>query len=864
MDVKKLKTCTIVPDELYIRRTADEQIRNIIEDMERPGYVLVARQMGKTNLLLHTKKEMEDARNIFTYIDFQSVNANSAEECFEAMVNKIIKTHQNTFKEAADEIIALRKNGNPLLQGFTEELLILLRNVDKIVLILDEIDALSRYDYSDRIFSQIRSHYFERLSYPELKKLTYILSGVVEPKNIIKDPNISPFNIGQKIYMKDFSREEFNTFITKTGFDLLYKEDIINRIYYWTHGHPRMTWDVCQLLESASIKIEFDRDVDLIVKNAYLTTYDMVPVDSIRALVKDNLKLRDAVIALVLNKSNEIDSDLKSELYLAGIINHEENNVKFKNPILEKALPYEWLVSIDRDDEAYLSKIEKRIFIENNYGSSITQLTTILKNIKDKELRSHGLFLLGIAYFRALDNEKSLDTLQKIDFDAKDYEEAQLFIGHNYNNLKKEEEAIITYRNASEKTSDNMLKGKLQLGLVDTYLHSEITDNIDKAEQILNLMLKEFASQPQYCNILIAINYYLSSIAKYRGKTDEAISYIENSLLVSNGNERPYILYKKMELFEDETTRISVFDELTKSLLELREKPQSEDFDDPMGLNLFWLIEILSYYIAYRKEYLTKLEKCVHWISANKEDACWKVLSIISASDKQRGSDVGKSIVDLSSDEDWHFKDYQLVDAKFAMFENESDGEKKKDLAVAISDILLYMTTNRTKNLKTKKVFLYSVEREIQMRRMPKVDQLIQCYFSLYKVFEDTTLYGYDLMMLYYAAHISYIKGNYNRFYNFAVIFIKGSPDYEQLQNQESTIPISHIKSLREKIWNMGNNIVENKRKLRLLKIDYVKIHRNTRVVVNNKIKGIVETTKIKKIEKELQSGFCEILDIEN
>ena len=62
-----LKSCTIVPDDYYVERSADRQIQSIIDDMERPGYVLVARQMGKTNLLLHTKKVMQMSR-IYSYI----------------------------------------------------------------------------------------------------------------------------------------------------------------------------------------------------------------------------------------------------------------------------------------------------------------------------------------------------------------------------------------------------------------------------------------------------------------------------------------------------------------------------------------------------------------------------------------------------------------------------------------------------------------------------------------------------------------------------------------------------------------------------------------------------------------------------
>ena len=39
---KALRATTIIPDHLYVDRDADRQLEAIIDDMGRPGYVLVA------------------------------------------------------------------------------------------------------------------------------------------------------------------------------------------------------------------------------------------------------------------------------------------------------------------------------------------------------------------------------------------------------------------------------------------------------------------------------------------------------------------------------------------------------------------------------------------------------------------------------------------------------------------------------------------------------------------------------------------------------------------------------------------------------------------------------------------------------
>lgn len=200
-----LSSTTIVSRDQYIERSADLQIQRIISEMARPGYVLVARQMGKTNLLLHTKEVMQSDKNIFVYADFSTMASYSEQECLNSLVDTAIESKFDLLSDAEEEIASLRKRESyNASKMFYRELRIILKYVDKLVFILDEIDALTRTEYSDRIFSLIRGHYYANTNYPELKRATYILSGVIEPKDIIKDPNISPFNIGEKILYERF------------------------------------------------------------------------------------------------------------------------------------------------------------------------------------------------------------------------------------------------------------------------------------------------------------------------------------------------------------------------------------------------------------------------------------------------------------------------------------------------------------------------------------------------------------------------------------------------------------------------------------------------------------------------------------
>lgn len=127
---KILDSCTIVPDNLYIERAADRQIRQIIAGMGRPGYVLVARQMGKTNLLLHTRKLLEKEREIFTFIDFSIIGGYTETECFNHLIDETINLHPQLLSEAEIEIDKLRSKPNYTgYKMFTRELRIILKYV---------------------------------------------------------------------------------------------------------------------------------------------------------------------------------------------------------------------------------------------------------------------------------------------------------------------------------------------------------------------------------------------------------------------------------------------------------------------------------------------------------------------------------------------------------------------------------------------------------------------------------------------------------------------------------------------------------------------------------------------------------------
>lgn len=312
---KILKSSAVVPKKFYVKRSADEQLVEIINEMGRPGYVLVARQMGKTNLLQNLIRENEDSITRFAYIDFSNI-FETERECFQNIINMTFERNRVIFSEVEDEIKLMRSSNtlSPHKEHENELRVLLNKFHGKLIIILDEIDSLTNTTYSDHIFSQIRSIYFSRVNYPEMERLTYILSGVAEPSELIKNKKLSPFNIGEKILLDDFNSEQCSEFFKKVNLPI--NQDIKDQIYNWTSGNPRLTWDLTSEIENLIFEkgVVSNEDVDRTVERIYLTDFSLPPIDHIRDLVEYDRQLRNAVMQIKYEKGATLPDGIKIKL----------------------------------------------------------------------------------------------------------------------------------------------------------------------------------------------------------------------------------------------------------------------------------------------------------------------------------------------------------------------------------------------------------------------------------------------------------------------------------------------------------------------------------------------------------------------
>src|SRR5207247_2665685 len=117
----------------------------------------------------------------------------------------------------------------------------------KVVVFVDEIDAVRSLPFStDEFFAAIRECYNRRTGNPAFRRLTFGLLGVASPADLIRDTRSTPFNIGRRIELTDFTAEEAAPLAQGLGCGRSAGLRLLARILHWTGGHPYLTQRLCQ------------------------------------------------------------------------------------------------------------------------------------------------------------------------------------------------------------------------------------------------------------------------------------------------------------------------------------------------------------------------------------------------------------------------------------------------------------------------------------------------------------------------------------------------------------------------------------------------------------------------------------------
>lgn len=484
---------------------------------------------------------------------------------------------------------------------------------------MDEIDALTKTSYSDQIFAQIRSIYFSRVNFEELSRLTYLLSGVMEPTDIIKDPKISPFNIGQKIFLNDFSKQEFLAFLSNAKINI--DNESLERIFYWTNGNPRMTWDLCSEIENEAKEEKVNNVlIDKVVNEIYLTAFDKPPVDNIRELVKNDREIRNAVIDIGQEKGKYITDKLKSKLYLSGIINYEENNVQIKNNIIKESLNPLWIKSLELEEkglfESALTLIEKG---KNREALEVFEKFLEGDNFEENQ-RNLCYYNMTYALIQLSNFERALHYSELIEFDKEDeikwFYRSKIQKGLIHYYLGNIEKSLAIFKEIIDSGRKDELFARALLNYGTISLKAEKGAYKDEATKIFEDIISEKGFEKgklkeDLISELKSIAYY--NLAQLFISDDKKINAKESlhlALSYSKDNNKPIITLSLLEIEENIEEQIRLIRQVSDLILFDKISPTEIDPEKPLDFTFSHFQKILlTAYIIDKEDTFNQLKR---------------------------------------------------------------------------------------------------------------------------------------------------------------------------------------------------------------------------------------------------------------
>ena len=228
-------------DKFYIERDADARLRHEVVKSGTTTTIRAARQTGKSSLLVRGVHHARQNGAKVVTLDLQRVDRDRLEtpDAFLHYLAKFIVCKLRL--DLTEEVEKLWRG--PL--GPQDKLTYLMENYilsesgAPIVLAMDDVDRLLQTPFHNDFFGLVRSWHNSRALNDQWNKLNIVMVISTEPYLLIADVSQSPFNVGLRLYLKDFNQAQVRDLNRRHRSPV--RESDFPQLMKLLNGHPYLT-----------------------------------------------------------------------------------------------------------------------------------------------------------------------------------------------------------------------------------------------------------------------------------------------------------------------------------------------------------------------------------------------------------------------------------------------------------------------------------------------------------------------------------------------------------------------------------------------------------------------------------------------
>lgn len=314
----------------YVKRTADSHCgKHFSQPFATTVFIQAPRQMGKSSLMhqVISKTKTTGNRKI-VFIDFEKFGSRDLkdEEAFLIQFCLLVGRDLNT-PEAIDKYWTGRLSNLIKCSDYLSKH-ILPRLDAPLVLAMDEAERLLDSPFRDDFFGMLRTWHNDRVFDDSFARLSLFISSSTEPYLFIKNPDQSPFNVAEPVYLKDFSQAEVDALNERHLFPLTPIQ--VTELMALLSGHPFLTRLSLYLI--ATGKLDFNNLIAKAIDD------DGPYADHLRRYLMRIVEDADLKEALRhISQYHEFEENqLFHRIKGAGLIKKDGKQVVFRNTLYER------------------------------------------------------------------------------------------------------------------------------------------------------------------------------------------------------------------------------------------------------------------------------------------------------------------------------------------------------------------------------------------------------------------------------------------------------------------------------------------------------------------------------------------------